>query len=283
MDIDTDRINRYRGYLEEIISFFEDFMLPDLELISMRYPDYVELGHGTGDYISVGGFVDLEGNSLFPAGAIVGGKHEPFNEKQVTEDVITVWYKLTGPLHPAQGVTEPDRGQPKAYSWIKAPRYKGLPVEVGPLARALIGGTEVPGRGALGRAWARVHEAYKLARTAFGWLERLAPGEKTLNTATGRKSGTGVFEAMRGALGHWITVDNGRISHYQIVTPSAWNFSSRDENGARSVGETSLLGLTIKGEELKEAGRVIRSYDPCFSCTVHLLENNTRRTVNLPV
>lgn len=283
MDINAERINRYRGFLMEILQFLDNFMFPDLALLAERYPDYVELGHGVDNYISVGGFKDLEGNSLFPEGAVIQGRKSPFDEKKVTEDVTTAWYKETGPLYPGEGQTVPDRGQPKGYTWVKAPRYQGQAMEVGPLARAIIDGDKILGKGAIGRLWARAQETKKIALASLEWLKRLVPKEKTLSTTVGQESGIGVglFEAMRGSLGHWIEIEKGRVKHYQIVTPSAWNFSSRDANGTRSVGETSLLGLTIKYEELKEAGRIIRSYDPCFSCTVHLLEGEHVRTLDI--
>lgn len=274
MEIDADRVNRYRGYLMEVISFIDDVLLPDVALIKERYPEYINLGKGIGNYMSVGGFPTLEGSTLFRQGVILQGKRENYDEKQVTEDVTSAWYKPHGPLHPMEEDTIPDRSQPKGYTWVKSPRYRGQPVEVGPLARAIINGEEVIGHGTLARTWARALELKKIAKTTLEWLIRLEPGSETLDTKIGQDSGVGIglHEAMRGSLGHWISVKNGRVNHYQIITPSALNFGSRDETGTRSVGETSLLGLKIKSEDLKEAGRVIRSFDPCFSCSVHLID-----------
>ncbi|GAB6172047.1 nickel-dependent hydrogenase large subunit [Paradesulfitobacterium aromaticivorans] len=286
MDINTERINRYRGFLVEILDFINDVMIPDVELIAERYPEYVDLGRGNGNYLSVGGFNGLDGNTLFPQGVILNGSlRTEYDEGLVTEDVTTAWYKQTGPIHPSEETTVPDRGQPKGYSWIKAPRYRGEAMETGPLARLLIGKEKVIGYGAIARLWARTIETKKIAEAAMLWLTQLHPGAETLNTAKGQESGTGVghFEAMRGALGHWIKVENGRIKNYQIVTPSAWNFSSRDDKGKRSVGESILLGLTSLTDELIEGGRLIRSLDPCFSCTVHLLEGNKVRSLDIEV
>ena len=88
---------------------------------------------------------------------------------------------------------------------------------------------------------------------------------------------------MRGSLGHWISVKDGRVNHYQIITPSALNFGARDERGTRSVGESSLLGLKIQSEDLKEAGRVIRSFDPCFSCSVHIIDGKNIHALKIQV
>jgi Ni,Fe-hydrogenase I large subunit len=285
MEVDADKVNRYRGYIMEVLNFIDDILLPDFSLIIERYPEYVNLGKGTGNYMSVGGFKDLEGNMTFPQGVILQGKRENFDEKQVTEDVTNAWYKPHGPLYPMEEDTIPDHNQPKGYTWVKSPRYRGQPVEVGPLARAIIAKEKVIGQGALARAWARALETKRITETALKWLNRLEPGAETYNGKTGRTSGIGIglHEVMRGSLGHWISVKNGRVDHYQIITPSAQNFGSRDETGTRSVGENSLLGLKIQSEDLKEAGRVIRSFDPCFSCSVHVIDGENLHALQIHV
>lgn len=285
MDIDTDKINRFRGYLVTIQKFIENVMIPDLELLIERYPEYVHLGKGNGNFLSVGGFPDPSGSTLFQHGVVLQGNHLPFDEKYITEEATTAWYKDREPAHPWQLKTEPDRQQPNGYTWNKAPRYQGHAVEVGPLARAVIAKEKIIGYGTLGRHWSRLQEAKKIAEACFQWLERLVPGAETLNTKVEQESGMGVgfMEAMRGALGHWVKVEKGRVKHYQIITPSTWNFSSRDAQGGRSVGEESILGLAIKCPELKEAGRVIRSFDPCFSCSVHLIQGDNIHTFKIQV
>jgi len=285
MEVDADKVNRYRGYLIEILSFIDDVLLPDVTLIKERYPEYVDLGKGIGNYMSVGGFPTPEGSTLFSHGVVLQGKREAFNEKHVTEDVTNTWYKPHGPLHPSEEDTIPDHNQAKGYTWVKSPRYRGQPVEVGPLARAIIAKEEVIGQGALARIWARSLELKKIAKTTLDWLNRLEPGAETYNGTIEQDSGIGIglHEAMRGALGHWISVKDGRVSHYQIITPSALNFGARDETGTRSVGESSLLGLKIKSEDLKEAGRVIRSFDPCFSCSVHIIDGETMYALKIQV
>ena len=285
MGVDADKVSRYRGYIMEVLSFIDDVLLPDVELIKERYPEYINLGNGNGNYLSVGGFSNPEGSTLFPQGVILQGKQEKFDEQQVTEDVTNAWYKPHGPLHPMEEDTVPDRSQAKGYSWVKSPRYRGQPVEVGPLARAIINKEAVIGRGALARTWARALELKKLAKTTLEWLNRLEPGSITLDTKMGQDSGVGVglHEAMRGTLGHWVSIKNGRVKHYQIITPSALNFGTRDETGTRSVGESSLLGLKVQTEDLMEAGRIIRSFDPCFSCSVHIMDGQNLYILKIQV
>jgi len=285
MEVNADNVNRYRGYLMEILSFIDNVLLPDLTLIKDRYPEYIDLGKGIGNYMSVGGFPTPEGSTFFPHGVVLQGKREAFDEKHVTEDVTNAWYKPHGPLHPSEEDTVPDHDQSKGYTWVKSPRYRGQPVEVGPLARAIINGEKVIGQGALARTWARSLELKKIAQATLDWLNRLEPGAETYNGKIEQDSGVGIglHEAMRGALGHWISVKDGRVNHYQIITPSALNFGARDETGTRSVGESSLLGLKIKSEDLKEAGRVIRSFDPCFSCSVHIIDGENLYALKIQV
>ncbi|WP_049804025.1 nickel-dependent hydrogenase large subunit [Desulfosporosinus acidiphilus] len=283
MEVDADKVNRYRGYIIEILSFLDDTLLPDVDLIIKRYPDYVDIGAGNGNYISVGGFPNPEGGTLFPQGVLILDERQSFYEKYITEDVTHAWYKPHGPLHPSVEDTIPDHSQNKGYTWVKSPRYRGQPVEVGPLARAIINKEKVIGHGALARIWARSLEIKKIALATLVWLNRLEPGAETLNCKIKQNSGSsvGLHEAMRGFLGHWLQVKNGRVEHYQIITPSAFNFGARDESGTRSVGESSLLGLKVQSEDLKEAGRVIRSFDPCFSCSVHLIDGEHTRTLGI--
>lgn len=285
MEVNADNINRYRGYMMEILSFIEDILIPDMTLIKERYPEYIQLGKGIGNYMSVGGFPSPEGSTLFTQGVLLQGKRENYDEKNVTEDVTFAWYKPHGPLHPMEEDTVPDRSQAKGYTWVKSPRYRGQPVEVGPLARAIINKEEIIGTGTIGRIWARMIELNKLTKTTLEWLNRLEPRAETLNLKMEQSSGVGIglHEAMRGSLGHWVSVENGRVKHYQIVTPSALNFGARDETGTRSVGESSLLGLKIQSKDLYEAGRVIRSFDPCFSCSVHIFDGTKVRTLRIPV
>lgn len=285
MGVDADKVNRYRGYIMEVLSFLDNVLLSDVDMIIKRYPDYVDLGHGNGNYMSVGGFPSPEGSTLFSQGVVLQDERESFDEKRVTEDVTRAWYKPHGPLHPSEEDTIPDYSQPKGYTWVKSPRYSGQPVEVGPLARAIINKEKVIGHGALARIWARSQEIKKLAQATLVWLDRLEPGAETLSRTIAQDSGSsvGLHEAMRGFLGHWISVKEGRVRHYQIVTPSAFNFGARDESGTRSVGESSLLGLKVPSEDLKEAGRVIRSFDPCFSCSVHIIDGEKVRNLRVQV
>lgn len=160
-----------------------------------------------------------------------------------------------------------------AYSWVKAPRYDGLPFEVGPLARLTLSGLYNNGISAMDRTIARALEAKKIAEIMKVLLEQIVPGVDVQSkyelpeVAAGR----GLVDTTRGALGHWLKIADKKISFYQIITPSTWDFSTRDDNGYRGTAEEALIGTPIQdSEKPAEIGRILRSFDPCMSCATHV-------------
>ena len=83
--------------------------------------------------------------------------------------------------------------------------------------------------------------------------------------------GAGMVEAARGALGHWLRIEGGRIASYQIVAPTTWNFSPRDAAGIPGPVEAALVGTPVGGDEDTPLSvqHIVRSFDPCMVCTVH--------------
>lgn len=161
----------------------------------------------------------------------------------------------------------------QGYSWVKAPRYNGLPYEVGPLARQWLSGEYRNGISTMDRTIARVLEAKKIAEIICILIENLIPGisvqkEYAIPTAS---TGAGLIDTARGALGHWLKIDHEKLSFYQIVTPSAWNLSTRGNNNLRGTAEQAVVDTTIQNIETPvELGRIIRSFDPCVSCATHV-------------
>ena len=212
---------------------------------------------------------------------------------RITEDVRYSFYDSDSGLPPDKGRTSPKPGKAGAYSWLKAPRYNGSVVEVGPLARGLIAyrqgrhtqvRTLVDGvlaqLGAppdllvstLGRHAARAIECKLVADQCARWIEQLVPGQPTFADfdipAAGQ--GVGLTEAPRGALGHWLTLKDHKIANYQCVVPTTWNCSPRDDRGTPGPVEQALVGTPIAdAANPLEATRVVRSFDPCIACAVH--------------
>jgi Ni,Fe-hydrogenase I large subunit len=196
------------------------------------------------------------------------------------------------------------------YSWMKSPRYDGRAVEVGPLARMLVAYAsgheevrdivgEVLGRlnvgpgalfSTLGRTAARGMETVLLSRRMSVWYDQLVERIRSGDTATFAKErwdpstwpssaqGYGFLDAPRGALGHWIRIEDGRIARYQCVVPSTWNASPRDPQGQMGAYEASLTDNhpLLRPEQPLEILRTIHSFDPCIACGVHVLDTQGR-------
>jgi Ni,Fe-hydrogenase I large subunit len=91
----------------------------------------------------------------------------------------------------------------------------------------------------------------------------------------GHAQGFGFMEAPRGALGHWIVIDGGKIENYQMVVPTTWNGSPRDQKGQAGAYEAALLKHTLaKPEWPLEILRTIHSFDPCMACAIHMVDAN---------
>lgn len=239
-----------------------------------------EWGRGPPRFLSHGSF-GPPGASLFAPGRWRDGALLPLDLAELQEDVSHAW--LDGsPAHPSQGMTEPDADKADGYSWCKAPRLAGESYEVGALARQLIAGHPLV-RGLVGaaggranlrdRVLARLLELALLVPAMEGWVQALGgagpfcvSGEQPKNAA-----GVGLVEAARGSLGHWLTVEGGRIARYQIVAPTTWNFSPRDAQLRPGPLEEALVGVPVAegDDEALLVQHIVRSFDPCMSCTVH--------------
>jgi hydrogenase large subunit len=145
---------------------------------------------------------------------------------------------------------------------------------VGPLARMWVNGDYQNGISVIDRVAARALEAQKIANAMDGWLTELVAGGPVYaespipQTATG----IGLTEAPRGALGHWIAVEDSRISRYQVVSPTSWNASPRDDAGQMGPIEQALVGTPVADlDQPIELLRVVHSFDPCLACSVHMV------------
>ncbi len=239
------------------------------------------LGRAEDRFLSFGAYHSGEGH-LFPGGIWDGVPHA-LDSHAISEDVSHAWMAagLSGePLAPAHGLTLPEPDKTGAYSWCKAPRYAGKVMETGALARQMVAGHPLireliaaSGGSVLARVLARLLELAIVLPEMERWAAALKPGETWCrqDPLPDRGSSVGLVEAARGALGHWLTVRHGRIESYQIIAPTTWNFSPRDQNGIPGALEQALLGVEVEaGEDTPIAVQhVVRSFDPCMVCTVH--------------
>jgi len=311
--------------------FVEQVYVPDVLAVAESYKDWAGIGAGIGNYLSYGDFPegapDDPRTFYLPQGRILGrdlSKVLPVDQGSVAEFVTHSWYTYDGddgPRHPWQGQTKPGYTGPKPpftslegsdkYSWLKAPRYEGQPMEVGPLARMLVayasGHADVrkavdEALGALGvgpealfstlgRVAARAIETSLMAARLTTWQQELTNNLQTGDLAIADTSrwdpaswpahaeGWGFVEAPRGSLGHWVVIDNGAITSYQMVVPTTWNGSPRDAAGHRGAWEEALVGTPLADlEQPVEILRTVHSFDPCLACAVHVHDATTGRS-----
>ncbi|MBK6852684.1 MAG: nickel-dependent hydrogenase large subunit [Burkholderiales bacterium] len=245
--------------------------------------DLAHLGTGPGRYLCHGAYPEDDGAWLAPPGLwrASDARLHPLDLGKITEDASHAWMAEAGaPRHPSRGLTEPDPDKPGAYSWSKAPRLGGEVVEAGAIARQLAAGHPLlldavarTGGNVLTRVLARVVEIAVVLPHMARWLRELHPGEPWCVDAHLPADGdaVGLTEAARGALGHWLRVQGGRIASYQIVAPTTWNFSPRDAAGTPGALEAALVGTPVSPGAATPVAvqHVVRSFDPCMVCTVH--------------
>jgi Ni,Fe-hydrogenase I large subunit len=293
--VTLDKITSALTYAREAAEFIERCYLPDVLMLARAYPDCLEIGKGCSRFLSYGVFAAAAGKPLFAAGLTdEAGQWRAFSADKITEDVKNSYYAdECDNLHPSAGQTVPAPAKPGAYSWLKAPRYDAEPCEVGPLARMMVtyaaGSPDVKGavdvlcrkvgiqpaalNSTLGRHAARALEASILARKLQEWILKLQPGEPCVTKVEVPQQGrgAGLIDGPRGALGHWITIDGGKVANYQAVVPTTWNGSPRDSRGVPGPIEQALETQAIHDlDNPFEVVRTIRSFDPCLACAVHV-------------
>jgi len=335
------RIALFKQLLTDTNKFIKQAYLPDVYMAGTMYAEeatdstatFSQLIEGKGvggtgggllNYMSYGDFrLDDTGfykaKTLFPRGIVYGGdlsKVEPVNHEMIAEDVTHSWYEGNEPLHPYNGQTIPkytgldkrDDGiaylkTGEKYSWIKTPMYNDTRVEVGPLARMIVGVaskderitkyvTNFLKRGNLpvtvlfstvGRTAGRAIETELMADALVEWVDELAANvaagdlrtwtEFDFDKVSVKTKGMGLAEAPRGSLGHWVRIENGKVANYQAVVPSTWNAGPRDYKGRMGAYEASLIGTKVADpEQPLEIIRTIHSFDPCIACAVHVVD-----------
>jgi hydrogenase large subunit len=242
------------------------------------------LGGGPDRYLCVGAYEQPDGARPIPPGVWDGTARtlRPLALDAVREDLTHAWLQDTeaAPRHPERGHTEPAPDKPGAYTWNKAPRLDGKVVETGALARQLAAGQPLlrdlvarEGGNVRTRVIARLVEVAIVLPWMERWLDALVPRAPFHHALEPPREGRGcgTVEAARGALGHWLSLHDGRIANYQIIAPTSWNFSPRDAAGAPGALEAALVGTPVEPGETAPVAvqHVVRSFDPCMVCTVH--------------
>jgi hydrogenase large subunit len=339
--INTKRLSQVQDIITKMRNFVDQVYVPDTLAIAGFYKDWGMRGEGVGNFLTYGDFpekgMDDPSSYLIPPGVILDRDLSTVHEvdmndaDQINEYVAHSWYDYSGGknagLHPYQGETSLNYTGPtppyqhldveQSYSWMKSPRWRGKPMEVGPLARVLtlyakgheqtrelvdmtLKQLDVPVRAlfsTLGRTAARTLETKLIADTMQTWYDNLIANiqsgdTKTFNEAywdpstwPAEAQGVGYMEAPRGALAHWIVIKNGKIDNYQAVVPSTWNAGPRDPEGQPGPYEAALQDNheLHDPEQPIEILRTIHSFDPCIACAVHLTDPDGEELVNVKV
>lgn len=308
--------------LDEVKAFVTQVYFPDVCAIGAMYADWLGYGAGVKNYLAVPDLpLDAKGTQFdLPGGTIFGGDlgtvkaiesfQDAYFKENVTESIAHAWYDGDWEKHPFEEETVAKYGKWEddgKYSWVKAPRFQGKPMQVGPLAQVLVGVAlnheptvrwatktlETAGAVAktkltpavlhstLGRHAARMIRANVLAEVATKhWqllVDNIGKGDTKIFTPfsfpSGEQRGFGFHEAPRGTLSHWIVIRDGKIANYQAVVPSTWNAGPRDAKKQMGPYEASLVGNPIADPERPlEVLRTIHSFDPCLACAIHTLD-----------
>jgi hydrogenase large subunit len=345
--INKERLNMVSKIVDQTIDFVDNVYIPDLLAIASFYKTWTYGGGiASQNLLSYGDFPeipnDYSAKSLaLPRGAILGGNLSTIHEvdlddkEQIQEFVDHSWYTYDAEgrgLHPYEGVTNPkfelgagvkgektkieSLDEKAKYSWIKAPRFKGQPMEVGPLARYVIGYAQGKAEfkdpvdkvltdlglpltaifSTLGRTAARGLEASWAAHKMRQYTDELVATIKAGDTACAnvdkwepatwakKAQGHGFVEAPRGALGHWIVIENERIANYQCIVPTTWNASPRGKGGEIGAYEASLMNTPMEvADQPVEILRTIHSFDPCLACATHVMSPDGRELTTVKV
>jgi hydrogenase large subunit len=330
-----------------LIEFNEKVYLPDIMAIGSFYKDWLYGGGLSGKNVLAYGDVPEHANDYseaslkLPRGAIINGNLKEVlpvdhtDPEQIQEFVTHSWYKYpdeTKGLHPWDGVTEPnyvlgpnakgtrtniqELDEGGKYSWIKAPRWRGNAMEVGPLARWIVGYAQGKAEfkepvdkvltdlglptaalfSTLGRTAARALESEWAGRQMRYFFNKLVATIKAGDTATAfvdkwkpetwpsEVKGVGFTEAPRGALAHWIKIKDGKIDNYQCVVPTTWNGSPRDPQGNIGAFEASLMNTPMADpSQPLEILRTIHSFDPCLACSTHVMSPDGQEMAKVQV
>lgn len=287
-NVNVQQIEGIKYTVSKIKDFIENKLIADIEIISDKYSDYYRMGQGYGNLMSFGLYDDYDSPIKYSTPTVrINGEDEIFDVNNIIEDISRTWAESTNnEIRPYKGeIVKPNALKDNGYSWVNAPRYKGNAMEVGALARMTLSGQYNNGISVMDRIVAKVFEAKKICEIIEELIKLLKLGrvEQKAWEIPKVSSGTGLVEAERGSLGHWIWINNGVISNYVVISPSTWNLSPSDNNGIKGVVEKALIGTTIQDEKNPvEIGRIVRSFDPCLNCAAHVVSSKYKPlTINI--
>lgn len=340
-------LNQISSIIDQTREFVKNVYIPDILAVGQYYKGWLYGGGLSGQNVLAYGDIPDKANDYSPAnlmmphGAIINGNLQEVhpvdlrNPEEIQEFVPHSWYQYDDEakgLHPWDGVTEPkyelgpntkgtrtniqEIDESAKYSWIKAPRWRGHAMEVGPLARYIVGYAsghehiteqinfvlrtlDIPVSAlfsTLGRTAARALEADWAADKMRYFMDKMIANIKAGDSSTAnidnwdpvtwpkQAKGVGFSEAPRGALGHWIQIKDTKIDNYQCIVPTTWNGSPRDAQGGIGAFEASLMNTKVeRKDEPVEILRTLHSFDPCLACSTHVMSEDGQELATVTV
>jgi hydrogenase large subunit len=315
---DTSKFANFTYRLLEVKKWIDNSMIPLMDKFYDAYKDELtNSGEREANLLSFGVFDDQTldpQKRLMKPGVVINGNLVATNlyseiASKITEYVTHSWYseesagdpsKTKAPIPQFTGIQKNGK-----YTWCKAPRWDDNIVEVGSLARMWVTALQNGGKiqtdagvwtppkkpDTIERLYARAYEtalvATKVIDKLYELLDLINRGEREVFqpfSLPENSEGMGLTEAARGSLGHWVKVENKKIARYQVITPTTWNGSPRDNKGRRGPIEEALANTLVKNKDpTLDAVRVVRAFDPCIACAVHVLDGNKISTKHLEV
>ncbi len=315
--LNPQRLNEYLFIIKDAKEFIDRAYLPDTKLIASVYRDEMKAGVGrsNGNFMSVGGY-EFDDKKLFSSGVIYNHNFDDiqdFDESKISEEIDRAWYQNNSDDNDVKytdfnqdGTLKTQKNDDK-YSWIKAPRYDGKVMEVGPLARVLISykrdnpliksfvdefltSTDLKLldlSSSIGRNVARSIESSYICEYIFKLISNLIQNIKYYDSDTWVKfdfdklkkdtKGRVFLEVPRGVLSHFINIKDKKIENFSVIAPTTWNASPKNFDGIRGPYEEALVGIRLEDTSKPlEVLRVLHSFDPCLACAVHVLDTNKK-------
>lgn len=322
--LNPQRMNDYLFIVKDTQAFVKRAYLPDVKMVVNAYRDNIKAGHGrgSGNFFTSGGFplgAFADHQPLFASGVVWNHQFDnvdEFDVDHITEESARSWYADEAPTSPYDGETNPSYTDLNAdgtlktegkYSWIKSPRYQGKPMEVGPVARIIIGYLQeavlvkpyvqrfmdemdlelIDFSSTMGRNAARAIEAELTCDAIFSYASELIENIKYYDESTWTKydfdslpkstKGCAVLEVPRGTLSHFVRIEDAKVANYQAVVPTTWNASPKDGQNQRGPYEEAIVGLQLADpSQPLEVIRAVHSFDPCLACAVHVIDTQGR-------
>jgi len=298
----AEKLLEYISVAKKAKEFIHNKYLKDVLRVAKEFKEYFKIGKGGDNFLTFNTLLNLDGSYEFVAGFSKDFKFENgVDPYKIVEYQDYAYYKQDGGFKPLElDELEPlskdeFESQNKKYSWSKAPRYKGHVVEVGPSAQVIntylsgknkklnklvdkfnkeLGITIKDYNSVMGRHLSRIIVSCIIIDKLLDDAMMVDEGELgfiQLPKLPSNVKGIGLTEATRGALAHFIDIgENGYINNYEMVVPTTWNISPKDNKKISGALESMLKGTKIKDEKNPiEIARVIRSTDPCLACAVH--------------